>query len=742
MPPPQPPTPQTANPVSQSPPAPPPVPPPLGIALWSLNACTLRNEDVIPLAHSFTDSVRWDVLCIQEGVRHRTGGVETDEGITIISGPGSTVGAPQLLLNRRMGARLRKWTLHPNYVIAAVGMTPPVIIFTLYLPAQNSQGIAPFEQTLHTFQEDLQRMQTSTPGSFVLGAADCNTQLRQMPGHVGPWTGTNDRLADLERTDLLLCALASLGLTVPSSYVDLGPTRTPWPGQAPSQQPSVIDYIFASPKIHCNMHCEDLPTPDTSTDHHPIGVTAQAPYASRRDRRQQFEAQQAGHSFWKDRLPAQWSPGNLHSLRNSLKKHRLKSLTQVPEILKDAARDAPSTEGTRHLTKRNLLDKIRKSTDPLIKKAYQIQLRAHRRIQREHREFNKILAGARGENWDFSRQAKIPSKLKIPETLEGHNDRGHWGNAVGAYLKTLYEASPQEAEQVNTRLVRILENALAHQDQQLTCCPNELRDLIREIPTNKAAGPDGVPSQLLKYLTIQQIVDLAQLFSQLANDLDYRPQTRPDIWNQTLAMMLPKESGADTLDRHRAISLMCQLQKLYAKWLLIQMAPTLDPLIAENQCGFRRQRQASEILHTINKLIEMHLEWQHPLTIVRLDMRKAFDRLRQSEILATLEASPLPPKVVFNAARELVGTFMHPTLYGCAPDAPVPLQQGTKQGAPESGLYFVATLNRLLHPVAAEWDERQEGCPLGARNIYHLLFADDLLLITTSPAGPSKCSTR
>ena len=668
--------------------------------------------------------------------------METDEGITIISGPGSTVGAPQLLLNRRMGARLRKWTLHPNYVIAAVGMTPPIVVFSLYLPAQNSQGIAPFEHTLQTFQEDLQRMQASSPGSFVLGAADCNTQLRPMPGHVGPWTGTNERLADQERTDLLLCTLASLGLTVPSSYVDLGPTRTPWPGQAPSQQPSVIDYIFASPKIHCKMHCHDLPTPDTSTDHHPIGLTAHAPYSNRRERRLQFQAQQAEKNLWKDRLPAQWSPGNIQTLRNSLKKSRLKSLEQVPQILKDAARDTPSAEGTRHLTKKALLDKIRKATDPLIKKAYQIQLRAHRRIQREHREFNKILAGARGDNWDFSRQAKIPSKLRIPESLEGHDDRGSWGNAVGTYLQALYEASPQEAEQVNQRLVRILAKALAHPEQQLTCCPNELRDLIRDIPTNKAAGPDGVPSQLLKYLTIQHIVDLARLFTQLANDLDYRPQTRPEIWNQTLAMMLPKESGADTLDRHRAISLMCQLQKLYAKWLLIQMSPTLDPLIAENQCGFRRHRQASEILHTINKLIEMTLEWQHPLTIVRLDMRKAFDRLKQSEILATLENSPLPPKVVFNAARELVGTFMHPMLYGCSPDTPVPLAQGTKQGAPESGLYFVATLNRLLHPLASDWNDRQEGCPLGATKIHHLLFADDLLLISTSPVEPSKCSMK
>ena len=46
---------------------------------------------------------------------------------------------------------------------------------------------------------------------------------------------------------------------------------------------------------------------------------------------------------------------------------------------------------------------------------------------------------------------------------------------------------------------------------------------------------------------------------------------------------------------------------------------TLDPLIAENQLGFRPRRQASEIMHVIAKLIELALEWQQPLTIVRLE---------------------------------------------------------------------------------------------------------------------------
>ena len=225
---------------------------------------------------------------------------------------------------------------------------------------------------------------------------------------------------------------------------------------------------------------------------------------------------------------------------------------------------------------------------------------------------------------------------------------------LGDYLTELYRANPSEAEDVDTALLRILTLAIRHAQAPLTCMPNNLRDIVKALPPNKAAGPDGIPSQLVKAMTFQNIKDLAELFTKLANDLDYRPQSRPDCWNNTLAMLVPKEAGANTLDRHRAISLMSQIQKLYSKWLLSQMTPILDPIMSEHQAGFRPNRQASEILHVISKLIELSIEWQQPLTIVRLDLKKAFDRVKQSAILNTLENSPLSPKLIFNAARELV----------------------------------------------------------------------------------------
>ena len=63
-----------------------------------------------------------------------------------------------------------------------------VVIFSLYLPAQVLMGtlrLRPSSVNSHKTS----KMCNNGLGSFVLGATDCNTQLKAMPGNVGPEIG-------------------------------------------------------------------------------------------------------------------------------------------------------------------------------------------------------------------------------------------------------------------------------------------------------------------------------------------------------------------------------------------------------------------------------------------------------------------------------------------------------------------------------------------------------------------------
>ena len=210
---------------------------------------------------------------------------------------------------------------------------------------------------------------------------------------------------------------------------------------------------------------------------------------------------------------------------------------------------------------------------------------------------------------------------------------------------------------------------------QLVCDPIELRDILNAAPTGKAGGPDGLPSQALKALPFTQIKQLAAAFTQLANDITYCSEHRPQIWDLVGAVLIPKKQKADQLEQYRPISL-----KLYGRWLLIQAKPILDGQISENQSGFRAHRQAAEPLSTLLRITELAREWKDPVTLLKLDLKKAFDSVRQSKLIETLQDSELPEKLTYNLTREIAGAKMRPTLFGCKPAGDIPVKD--KAGGP------------------------------------------------------------
>ena len=100
-----------------------------------------------------------------------------------------------------------------------------------------------------------------------------------------------------------------------------------------------------------------------------------------------------------------------------------------------------------------------------------------------------------------------------------------------------------------------------------------------------------------------------------------------------------------------------------------------------------------------------------------------------------LSTSPLPKRLAFNFARELIGTYLQPHLYGCTTEHPIPLARGSKQGAPESGMLFIGTMDNAITPTAQNWPDQGHGCRLDNSCLTHLLFVDDLILTSTSLAS-------
>ena len=72
-----------------------------------------------------------------------------------------------------------------HHIIAEIGMTPPLYLFSLHLP-NAAHGPEPFAQAIDDFYRDRQDLGAAI---FLIGGSDANTTLRTTKGTVGPYLG-------------------------------------------------------------------------------------------------------------------------------------------------------------------------------------------------------------------------------------------------------------------------------------------------------------------------------------------------------------------------------------------------------------------------------------------------------------------------------------------------------------------------------------------------------------------------
>ena len=112
-----------------------------------------------------------------------------------------------IVLNPRLGSRLRTYSASEHHVIAQLGMSPPIVIFSIHLPPA-SLGLGPFEAAVDAFLTDMNELRDATPGACLLGSGDFNSPLQPQKGIVGKHVGAIDRRGNTDRSDSLAHLLA------------------------------------------------------------------------------------------------------------------------------------------------------------------------------------------------------------------------------------------------------------------------------------------------------------------------------------------------------------------------------------------------------------------------------------------------------------------------------------------------------------------------------------------------------
>jgi len=243
----------------------------------------------------------------------------------------------------------------------------------------------------------------------------------------------------------------------------------------------------------------------------------------------------------------------------------------------------------------------------------------------------------------------------------------------------------------------------------------------------KAPGPDGYQA-----LFFQKHWDLlGKQVIQVALSI-LHGSVFPEGLNDTFLVLIPKIDNPQCVTQLRPIGLCNVVYKAISKALVNRLKPVMANLIAPTQSSFVPGRQISDNIVIVQEMLHSmrQKKGSKGYMAIKIDLEKAYDRLRWPFIRETLLEARLPQLMVDVILNCISLTSFSILWHGEKIEAFSP-SRGVRQGDPLSPYLFVLCMERLNHLIVAAV-ERGDWKPVkasrGGPPIASLFFADDLIL--------------
>ncbi|CAA7025018.1 unnamed protein product [Microthlaspi erraticum] len=255
----------------------------------------------------------------------------------------------------------------------------------------------------------------------------------------------------------------------------------------------------------------------------------------------------------------------------------------------------------------------------------------------------------------------------------------------------------------------------------------EVETAIRSMGKYKAPGPDGF--QPIFYHESWDVV--GDSVSRFVLDF-FRTWSFPAGTNDAIVVLIAKVLKPEKITHFRPISLCNVLFKTITKTMVMRLKRVMPNLIGPAQASFIPGRLSTNNIVLVQEAVHSmrRKKGRKGWMLLKLDLEKAYDRIRWDFLEDTLQAARLPASWIQWIMQCVSGPDMTILWNGEKTEAFTP-KRGLRQGDPLSPYLFVLCLERLCHLVeeaiaAKRW--KPIRLSRGGPELSHVCFADDLIL--------------
>jgi len=258
---------------------------------------------------------------------------------------------------------------------------------------------------------------------------------------------------------------------------------------------------------------------------------------------------------------------------------------------------------------------------------------------------------------------------------------------------------------------------------------DEISRTIEQLKNNKSPGLDSIPSEFLKLCKDELIGVLTDSLNYIIEQRDF-----PDVWAEGLRTPVFKCGKLDVSENYRGITVLSVFAKIFETAVnnrLIFVGDAFEETDEFNG-GFLKGSRTTDNIFILQGLINKQMFLGKPLFLCMVDFSKAFDLINRHILFYKLTKHGYHGRII-DTLRSLYRKTLFRVKCNGMLSSPVLDQLGVNQGGNAS-----PTLFRAYVADIGEYLEKHTGLCVSDTIMAHLLWADDLVLISDSEQGIQK----
>ena len=264
---------------------------------------------------------------------------------------------------------------------------------------------------------------------------------------------------------------------------------------------------------------------------------------------------------------------------------------------------------------------------------------------------------------------------------------------------------------------------------------SEIEKALKRLNKKASSGPDNISASLL----CSGAKELIPAFNLLFNKL-FLLHKHPKIFSRNFLITIFKKGEIWDPDNYRGIAIGSTLGKIFALIILNRLENLIQKIhpVSQNQVGFKKGHRTSDHIFVLNTIVKHFVKVEKKkLFVAFIDFKKAYDKINRNLLFLKLQRLGVKG-LLYKNIRAIYEEISYLIKVSGGYLDPIASTRGLKQGGVLSPLLFNVYIDEINQIFDDSCDPiKLFNCPLS-----HLLYADDLVLISTSKAGLDECLKR